>query len=102
MQQYFVHMADVIFQPVAAQQGKIPPCGQVVASVPAEGFKSFEERQAQAKKIATALNSHGVMLDGIYTALPYIETLKDDAGYKPGAVAKVERQLKDAIIMGEL
>lgn len=35
--------------------------------------------------------------DALIAALPYVETAESDSGYKPGAVAKVARQIRAAI-----
>lgn len=38
-----------------------------------------------------------LLLHQLYTALPYIEDAKADPAYKPGAVARVEAGLRQAI-----
>lgn len=37
------------------------------------------------------------ILDALYAAIPFLEDALDDDGYKPGAVAKNIRKIKDAI-----
>lgn len=41
------------------------------------------------------------MYDALITALPYLETAESDEAYKPGAVAKVVKQVRNAISKAE-
>ena len=41
------------------------------------------------------------LLDALIVALPYIETAELDEAYKPGAVSKVSKQIRDAIAKAE-
>lgn len=41
------------------------------------------------------------MLEALVAALPYIETAEEDDAYKPGAVAKITRQVRAAIAKAE-
>ena len=44
-----------------------------------------------------ALPTYTELLDTLYRALPFIEDAKDDLAYKPGVVAKVEREIRALI-----
>lgn len=41
------------------------------------------------------------MYDALIAALPYLETAESDEAYKPGAVAKVVKQVREAISKAE-
>lgn len=72
--------------------------GTHVGSLRQSGRPSHEDTaEANAKLIAAAPD----MLDMLYTVLPYIETLEQDKGYKPGAVNTVSRQIQTAIAKAE-
>lgn len=42
------------------------------------------------------------MLEALYAALPYVETAQDDPAYKRGVVARITRQMREAIRLAEL
>lgn len=65
----------------------------VVAHISRQAGKS----NANAHLIAAAPD----MLDMLYTVLPYIKTLEQDKGYKPGAVNTISRQIQAAIAKAE-
>lgn len=54
-----------------------------------------------ARKIIKAVNCHDELLDALAMALPYVEMAEHDDAYKPGAVANMVRQMREAIASAE-
>lgn len=77
----------------------IQPQGEelAIAAVVNGQFKNLvgesHEQKANAHLIAAAPD----MFDALLTALPYIESAEEDEAYKPGVVAKVTAQIRDAL-----
>lgn len=55
------------------------------------------EQESYAKLIAAAPQ----LLDALVMALPYVETALQDQGYKPGAVDRMVKQIREAIALTE-
>lgn len=69
------------------------PRGRDVVTVYGGGV-GIESREANARLIAAAPD----LLEALIEALPYVESCEYDNGYKPGAVAKVVRNMNAAIL----
>lgn len=54
-----------------------------------------------AKKIVRTVNNHEKLLDALILALPFIEMAEHDKSYKAGAVAKVIKEMNEAIYNAE-
>lgn len=57
-------------------------------------YREPERNLARARLIAAAPD----LLEALIEALPYVESCEYDNGYKPGAVAKVVRNMNAAIL----
>jgi hypothetical protein len=64
-----------------------------------EIFKIIEDSYGteHANEVLRACNSHYESLDALAMALPYVETALEDQGYKPGAVDRMCKQIRQAI-----
>lgn len=87
---------EVVVQPFADPDAK----GNTVYSVEGYGIGRIwdengnPENYANARLIAAAPD----LLEVLIEALPYVESCEYDNGYKPGAVAKVVRNMNAAIL----
>lgn len=60
-----------------------------------------EWTDANAAFIVRAVNAHEELLEALYQALPYVEDQLQDQGYKPGAVERKIKFIKEAIAKAE-
>ena len=58
---------------------------------------SMNEHHPAAGANARLIAAAPEMLEALVTALPYIEAAEEEEAYKPGAVAKVTKQVRAAI-----
>lgn len=74
----------------------------IIAECPLEGSnESREIAEANAALIVRAVNAHEALKEALTLALPYVETALEDQGYKPGAVDRMVRQIRDALALAE-
>lgn len=71
--------------------GDICVCDPVIMAQSRD--RPWSEILANSRLIATAPE----LLDALITAIPYVETAEVDPAYKPGAVAKVVKQMRAVI-----
>ena len=57
--------------------------------------------QALKPYAPTRAHAQEELLSALYVALPFVEDLESDTGYKPGAVKKAIEQIKQAIANAE-
>ena len=68
--------------------------GNVTAHIDVDDVDTVHE-------ISRLIEAAPAMLDALIAALPYVETAEDDPIYKIGAVARITRQVREAIALTE-
>lgn len=60
-------------------------------------WHAYEREKKHKAELAALKADRDELLDALTIALPYVECAENDPAYKPGAVAKVVAQMRDAI-----
>jgi hypothetical protein len=74
------------------QSGKVDSAAKTHPAV----YKIVEPDEIIVKK-----NSHEALLDTLILALPYIETLADDPGYKPESIKNFVKKIHNVLAQAE-